>query len=257
MLLPSLHNRLAEHDLHLTFVMLGKEDFDDGNRTPKLLRESMVDGLLVNYNTEIPDRLIEWIAKYEMPAVWLNSKQPADCVYPDDFGSARLATQRLLEMGHRRVAYFEWMSSLHYSFTDRRSGYAAAMAEAGLTPRTIHGSGNMFQRGAVDAEYRWLASSDRPTAVICYGPESLTELAMAAVYHQLAIPNDLSICTFHDRQLYLFGEAVGCVILPEAKIAATAVDILMRKIETRGLEFAPKPVLGELAEGNTLAPPPP
>lgn len=253
LLLQSLHRRLAEHDLHLNVVTIGENDLADAARTPKILREAMVDGVLINYNAEIPERLTNWIERYNIPAVWINSKQPSDCIYPDDFGSARLATRRLIELGHRRIVFFQWMDSPHYSAVDRRVGYEAAMAEAGLAHRFVRGSGNMLAKGAYEQEYEWLLGNDRPTAAICYNSGSLTELMLAAMYLHVNVPGDLSMCAFNDGRFYLAGRTVNSIILPEEEIAATAVNMLVNRIEDRDLHCDPRSVMAVIDEGDTVS----
>jgi LacI family transcriptional regulator len=54
-----------------------------------------------------------------------------DFVGHDNFQSGHLATQRLLEAGHRRVAFLGWDSPIP-NLRDRARGYHAALAEAGV-----------------------------------------------------------------------------------------------------------------------------
>jgi hypothetical protein len=53
---------------------------------PRLLREWMVDGLLVAFNLSTPPGMIETIRRHNIPSIWLNSDQEIDCVRPNDEG---------------------------------------------------------------------------------------------------------------------------------------------------------------------------
>src|SRR3954469_6406342 len=150
-LLDGLDDALAQHGMHLTVSRLTDEELASDNFLPKVLRESMADGMIVNYTHEIPQGMLDLIHAHHAPAVWLNAKLSEDCIYPDDFAAARSATQHLLRLGHRRISLLHFISSgvfptsfeqarprFHYSVADRADGYASVMRQAGLTPRIAH-----------------------------------------------------------------------------------------------------------------------
>ena len=66
---------------------------------PRLLTEACSDGLLIDYTHAIPPALLALIERHRIPAVWINSRQPLDCVRPDDEAAGYDATRRLLERG--------------------------------------------------------------------------------------------------------------------------------------------------------------
>jgi DNA-binding LacI/PurR family transcriptional regulator len=39
--------------------------------------------------------------------VWINTKQPKDCVHLDDLAAGHEAAVRLLRLGHRRIAWLD------------------------------------------------------------------------------------------------------------------------------------------------------
>src|SRR4051812_13039083 len=147
-LLDGLDDALAQHDMHLTVARLTDEELSSDDFLPKVLRESMADGMIVNYTHEIPQAMLELIHAHHAPAVWLNAKLAEDCVYPDDLGAAHAATKRLIELGHRRIAFVHFVApnvfpepfeharpKFHYSVADREAGYVSALREAGLKPQ--------------------------------------------------------------------------------------------------------------------------
>src|SRR3954471_13447507 len=151
-LLDGLDDELAHHNMHLTVSRLTDEQLSRDDFLPKVLREYMADGMIVNYTHEIPPRMLELIHAHHTPAVWVNAKLAQDCVYPDDFTAAESTTARLIGLGHRRIALLHLMSPgifgpikfeearprFHYSVADRAEGYAGAMLRAGLKPRLAH-----------------------------------------------------------------------------------------------------------------------
>ena len=86
--LDGVHDALSERNYHLTVSKLPDAELTSGERVPKLLREMAVDGLLVNYTHSIPRDMIRLLKAHGVPSIWVNSKQNADCVYPDDAAAA-------------------------------------------------------------------------------------------------------------------------------------------------------------------------
>jgi LacI family transcriptional regulator len=133
-LLIGIEDALAERDLYLTLARLPDQTLTEDNSVPKILREWMADGLLLNYHQDIPPRLQAIVEKHGLPSIWINSKHPTDCVYPADFETGRSATEHLLQMGHSRIA-FATLRTTHYSAADWEGGYAQAMQQSGAVPR--------------------------------------------------------------------------------------------------------------------------
>src|SRR4028118_814127 len=123
---------LALHDLHLNVTRLPDEKLSDQSFVPKIMRELMVDGLLIDYIFNVPEHLIKMIEQHQIPSIWINSQRENDCVYPDDYQGAYKATRHLLGLGHRCIAYVQHPHNMHYSARERRRGYEQAMSEANL-----------------------------------------------------------------------------------------------------------------------------
>jgi DNA-binding LacI/PurR family transcriptional regulator len=107
---------------------------------PKVVREVAADGLLINMSAGIQDHLLDALHALKTPAVWINTKQREDAVYPDDVHTGRWATEHLVSQGHRRVVFItqgELEGDVHYSVIDRRRGYDEVMRESGLEPQSM------------------------------------------------------------------------------------------------------------------------
>src|SRR3954454_10618540 len=177
-LIDGIDDELARHDMHLTVSRLTDEELSDNDFVPKVIRQHMADGMIVNYTHEIPPAMLELIRAHHTPAVWLNAKLDSDCVYPDDFRAAETATAQLIGMGHRRIALLHliaqqpWGSSVsfaqalrrfHYSVGDRAGGYVCAMRAASLSPLIVS-----HERFIPEADHpatcrALLSGPDRPT----------------------------------------------------------------------------------------------
>ncbi|MFA7237137.1 MAG: LacI family DNA-binding transcriptional regulator [Phycisphaeraceae bacterium] len=254
-LFDGLQDRLAAADFHLVLERLPDTKLINEGFLPRILRESSSDGLLVNYDSKFPPEILTLIRKYRIPFVWINAKIDADCVYPDDFQSSYLATRRLLELGHRKIAYLNQMS-LHYSRTDRRGGYVRAMAEAGLADRVVEVSvGEEDNRLALTKGL--LTGEDRPTALVAYESYTITPALVAAATLGLRVPEDLSLVTFSTAPAWTAGVPITTCIVPFYEVGQAAADMLLAKIEQPEVTFPPKAIASTVTKGSTCVAPQP
>ncbi len=253
--LDAIHDALAEQDLHLTLTKVPDEKLTSEGFVPKILRQSMVDGLLLNYFADIPQRMVDLIHRHDIPSVWINSKQESDCVYPDDRDVGRRATEHLLRLGHRHIAYVDHPISHHYSAVDRRQGYQDAMKQAGLSPRLLPLERPESTTPAA-REAGWLKMPERPTAVIAYAPPVAQALVYAALAQGLRVPEDLSVVSFSYEPVHFITVSIATWIVPSHDMGRTAVQMLVSKMEEPGLTLPPRVIpFRLLEEGATIAPP--
>jgi LacI family transcriptional regulator len=252
---PSLLNGIlastGAHELHLTVAALPDEQLTDRGYMPRILREWSVDGLLINYNTDIPEQMAGLIAHHGIPAVWINSVRDADCVFPEDEAGGRAAAEHLLRLGHSRIAYLTPRPG-HYSDEARERGYVAAMHAAGLPPRTVL----TFREEAPDGLMGALRGQDRPTALVGYNTEATRAAFFHAIRAGLSVPGDLSLIGFST----MAGEPLGILPVdtmahPGYEMGQRAVRMLLHKIEDPEITLPPCPVPHRLEVGETCAPP--
>jgi DNA-binding LacI/PurR family transcriptional regulator len=243
---------LAERDYHLNVANLSDSQAAD-ETLPKVLRENMADGLLINYYGAIPQRQMDLIEQYRIPSVYINIKRPADCVFPDDVGAARLGVERLIELGHRRILYVRNIPQPHFSAADRREGYVAAMKARDLKPLVVEMDGVTDSgRKRLDGVF---SRPDRPTAVLAYTNQASAFMLSVAARHGLMVPRDLSLMHIGE-DCRVAGIQMGNVVLPWFQIGRVAAQELLAKIEDPSRQFPPQaiPVLG-IGDFTTVAPP--
>ena len=253
-LLAGLHDALEEVNVALTFCLLGDEELTEAETLPKFLRERMCDGLLVDYNFHIPQPMVESIARHQIPAVWINSKRQSDCVYPDDFDAAKRATEHLIALGHRRIAYTNFSSKpdeMHYSSADRYNGYRDAMCEAELEPQAW--GLEMAGAESIALCQKKLARIDRPTAILAYATYAFEGISYAAARLDLRVPEDLSIVTFGPEQIDYLGRPLSLMIEPQYEMGRIATQMIRQKIEAPHDALDPQTVRFEWASGQTTA----
>jgi LacI family transcriptional regulator len=232
-LLAGLQQQMLARDLHLVLASVPDEKLVDGTFLPSVLREWSVDGFLINYQYNFPLQLARILDVGRLPSVWLNSKRSQDCVYPDDIQGGRKACEHLLRLGHRSIAYFaHHFFEDHHSVSDRHTGYAQAMQNAGLAPRKLHYRDEQWQdlTGAMGYIRSFLEDPDRPTAIVAYEAFEGMRVALAAFQLGLRIPGDLSIVTFHERPATSGGVPLTTMVIPEREIAGRAMSLLADRI---------------------------
>lgn len=249
-LLRGVHDELAQHNMHLNITRLPDQQLTSNGFVPKVLRENMADGILVNYTHDIPTRMLELIRAHHAPAVWVNSDLPNDCVRPDDVGGARQITEYLLIRGHRRIAYVKFDASNHYSRESRQQGYRQAMAQAGRTPWVVDHQVPGNEHLAVARTL--LTGADRATALIVR-PEDAATFAVVAASLGLSIPSDVSLACIANRGFSMLGMEMTCVCVPSAVEGAAAVKMIRRKIQEPQALLSPVVVPFEFYPGETVS----
>ena len=260
-LLDGIYEELARHDWHLMLSRLTDEQLCDESVVPKILREWLADGLLIDYIDHIPARLGNLIARAKIPAIWMNSRQEFDCVFPDDFEAATRATRFLLELGHTKIAYVDYMHNWtpgqesHYSAHERIKGYQHAMRDAHLTPRLLHEPTFVAHEERLALCQNWLSRPDRPSAVLCYGTEA-SVLIHAAALVGLRVPRDLSVMNFGAKNENFCSQPMTSMLGPFHDLGRVAVQTLHEKILAPDQKIAPRQVSFGFQEGVTTAPAP-
>jgi len=242
-LLYGIQQELEKRNMHLTIAHMSDQQLTSEEHLPKILSNVMADGLLINYKVRIPTELTELIDRHNIPAVWVESDRPADCVYHDNIAASRLATQHLIELGHRRIAFvdnhptcltIDSRKPYHVSLRDRRLSYQKTMEEAGLAPRLIdYDSSGLNTEDRIAQALHWLSepAETRPTAVVSYVGATAMTIMWAAMQLNLRVPQDLSIITFVDGDAGSQIRPITRVQLNVREQGRTAIHMLLEKID--------------------------
>lgn len=162
-------------------------------RAIETLRQHRVDAFLV-VSSRAGDLYASLLRQMEQPLVLINSRRREEGSYAvgtDTAQGAQLATQHLLSLGHRRIAFVGGPPGGHSS-AQRRSGYLSALAQAGLEVDhrlLLPGSGE-----AADGQRAlpWLLDLEA-TGVVCYNDLTALGLLAAADAADIPVPQELSV----------------------------------------------------------------
>ncbi|HCD33609.1 MAG TPA: hypothetical protein DER01_14465 [Phycisphaerales bacterium] len=259
-LLQSILETLTARDMHLTVSQVSDEKLTDLKFLPKVLQQHMVDGMLINYTHDFPEQVTELIHESMLPAIWMNTPLASDCVYPDEIHSGQLATQYLLDRGHRKITYIEFDGSEHYSRTDRRVGYETKMQDTGLHanhatfptyyPKQVNDDPMSYQTH--EQMCRWLKSlKKRPTAIVTYSPWEAQAMMYAAALCGISVPKELSIVAIGDDVFSFMGTSITSAVLPLEEMGQSAVSLLLRKIASPARKIRARKLKSTLVEAQT------
>jgi len=145
----------------------------------------------------------------------------------DDERAARMATEHLIGLGHRRVGFIAGPDEYELSGW-RVDGWRAAMAAARLSTDALLARGDFGYESGLAAAARLLDGAHRPTAIVASNDRMALATLEAARARGLAVPGDLSLVSFDDTPIVRFTHPpLTAVVQPIAEASAKAVELII------------------------------
>ncbi|MGW0610740.1 LacI family DNA-binding transcriptional regulator [Streptomyces sp. NPDC002788] len=164
------------------------------------LLDLRVDGLVVVGT--LPDPAALGAVAERVPVVLAGSREPAppgvDVVAGDDEHGARLATEHLIGLGHRRIAHIAGYGAVGEL---RRRSFEAAMRQHGLADQGVVEPSDMTEEGGYRTTVRLLSHPERPTAVFAVNDIAAVGVLSAAEELGLRVPRDLSVVGYDNTSI--------------------------------------------------------
>ncbi|MFC7788957.1 LacI family DNA-binding transcriptional regulator [Microbacterium sp. MAHUQ-60] len=177
---------------------------------------------------------LERLVRVGSPLVCVGAySQGVSAVSIDDEGAARIATEHLIDLGHRDIAFLGGREdAATHAFGDglRLAGYRAAMASAGLDAHIRHADGSATIPGGYQAAVRMLGDrQNRPTAFVAVCDEAAIGGVVAARRLGLSVPSELSIVGIDDHEQAEMFTLTTVRQQPRAQ-GVSAVQLLMARM---------------------------
>jgi LacI family transcriptional regulator len=188
------------------------------------------------------------------PLLPLNERIPA--VSAAHAAGADQAMKHLLSLGHTRIAAITgprgWKAT-----EDRRRGYYAALAAAGIMPDPeLEVESNFEVGGGAVAAEELLALPEPPTAIFCFNDNMAVGAMRTARKRGVGIPDDLSIVGFDDlEEAEIVTPTLTTIRQPLAEMGRIAVSLLMRLLDNQSLEALHVELGTRLVVRDSTAPP--
>jgi LacI family transcriptional regulator len=242
-------------------IVLSHANCDEQTDCLRRCIDRRVDGLIVNAAHDADGRFDtgQFVAALEQgtPLVEVFGRfvPGVPHVNIDNVAAGRTSTQRLLDLGHRRIAMLTHeryvlgkgdRAGMHFDAWDRFLGYEAALREAGLPPlvftHPITGEvdvAEQFVSGGVEALEALLAHPAEITAVVCYNDLEAYGLIRAARSKRIPIPERFSVVGFGDLDhSRIIAPALTTVPVPAFEVGRQAAQALLNCINEQPAQGA-------------------
>jgi LacI family transcriptional regulator len=248
---------LSERNLQIVLSPTGGEHDREVSVLDRL--HGLTDGALIILPEESSEEL-EGLLDSGYRFVVLDPLMPLDERIPSvsaaHTSGADQAMRHLLDLGHRRIALIAgpsgWLAT-----EDRRRGYRAALAAAGILPEPALEAESVPEivPGRAAADYL-LDLPDPPTAIFAFNDNIAIGAIQAARARGLGVPDDLSIVGFDDvEHATIVTPALTTVRQPLAEMGRTAVSLLNRLLERQRFETLHIELATRLVVRDSTAPP--
>ncbi len=223
------------------------------------LMHGMTDGALI----VLPEESSEELERAQADGynfVVVDPRMPLDDGIPSvsaaHASGADQAMRHLLSLGHRRIGAITgppgWVAT-----EDRRRGYHAALAAAGILPDpALVVEANFEIEPGEKAAGILLDLPEPPTAIFAFNDNLAIGTLRAARERGLRVPEDLSIVGFDDvEHATIVTPTLTTVRQPLAEMGRTAVSLLVRLLERQRFETLHVELATRLVVRESTAPP--
>lgn len=258
----------AERAAALNYHLL-LEPYDPKVWPPTAVKTRKVDGLIVQ--AHLTSQFVASLPATQVPVVMLNCRDESGAltsIMPDNAGGLALCVRHLVELGHRRIAYFGLpgppIGRIHQH--ERYVGFCEAMRTLNvdikpgfvqLFPSRPAGPAELDRMTAeVVAHYAGLPAP--PTAVLSNGDVFIMAFMRAAEQIHWRIPEDISVIGFDNTEACAHSQPpLSSINQPMEQMASAAVNELVDQIE--GRTSTPRQIrypVELVLRASTAAPPP-
>ncbi|MFC7619119.1 LacI family DNA-binding transcriptional regulator [Microlunatus sp. GCM10028923] len=184
---------------------------------------------------DLDDREAAWLEQNALPYVLIDPAhrpQPdTPWITADHRAAARTATEHLLALGHRRLAFASSISAL--AGAEREIGFQERLEQAGLSLGPVEHCDSSAD-GAAAALRRLLDRPEPPTGIVASHDDLATRLIGAALGAGLRVPGQLSVVGFDDiPEAARFVPAVTTLAAPLGAMAEQLLDYLLEPTSDR------------------------
>jgi len=198
------------------------------------LSQWQVDGIILVSTSIMPLQLVP-TSTGNIPIILIDHDCPGydfDTVIIDDYYAGKIATEHLVQLGHKRIACITGSKDIIPSHK-REFGYEAALRENGLEfdpALVVRGDFNIIS--GLNCANRLLEMKNRPTAIFACNDLMAMGVMQSAFKHGLRIPEDLSVVGFDDIYWSKYTTPpLTTVKLPIHQMAEEAVNCFIDRME--------------------------
>lgn len=234
--LAGLSMGLAERELDL--VLSHAQPGAQLSSYEKLIATGSVDGLVVSL-PEVEDRRLAMLTERKFPFVVHGhvGDDPGYAFYDiDNHGAFSRATELLVALGHRRIAFLNGASGMAFAI-QREAAFRTVLAANGIhVPARFVSHSDMSEDSGYQRAAEWLAGQQgaAPTAFLCSSTMLALGVMRAAGEAGLEVGKDISIIAHDDVLPHLrsenFNPALTVTRAPIRDAGIALADMIHRRI---------------------------
>ncbi len=219
-----------------------------------------VDGLFITpvYRFEAEARIYQEVLARKVPTILLGPPAPF-CksfvsVETDELSASYAATQHLLKLGHKRIAYLTGPQVAPWAH-ERFEGYRRALREAGIEvdDKLVFAAGSTIEDGT-KAGLQMLNESCSATAVQAVSDQVAIGYAEALFHQGFKIPDDMSLVGYGNiMAAEYYRVPLTTIRQPKYRLGLAAVEAMVNLL--KGLRVENKRLSAELIERKSTAAP--
>lgn len=201
----------------------------------RVLASYSVDGVILSVHHAAVDLVLDMLKNYNIPYVLVDNyyiNHPF-CVYSDDYSGSYIATEYLIQNGHRKIAFIGGEQELTTPYRRRLEGYLKALKNYGIPRREELIRVSYYRMEACDADVQALLDQGCEfTAIVC-GNDIMAAAAIKALHrNNKRIPEDISLVGYDDTYLAeVLEPQLTTIRQPARLIGAQAMQMLLDQIK--------------------------
>ncbi len=230
----------AEKEGYSLIVCSSDEDKDREIRLINMLLNRQVDGIIMTSTLDNPDIIIQLVAD-KVPMVLMDryfEGVETNYVGVDNRDASKNAIKHFIKNGHTNIGLITLTPGYISSLMDRKQGYIDAMYEADLT---------ITEKNFLEIDYENLKNKDystiksfitnsKPTSIFTTNNSIAIGCMEVLRKLKLSIPEDISLITFDDVELFKFtSPALSSIAQPIEDIGKQTVSIILEQLKTGNL----------------------
>jgi len=221
--------KTAEHGYRMIFELVDTRSTHVERAVQAAIAALHPDGIILTPPHSDNPMITDLLSRMGLPFARIESATSGDgfAISMDDGRAARVATEHLIGLGHRRVAFIT--GSDQYSLSAARlEGYRQAMRDAGLgDDEALIGRGDFSYTSGLGAAEALLDLADPPTAIVASNDQMALAALRVAETRGMTLPGRLSVVSFDDTPIIRFKD-VTAIVQPVAAMASEAASLLIR-----------------------------
>jgi LacI family transcriptional regulator len=248
--------KCAEHGYRMLFELVDTHNDHVRRELGATIAALQPDGVILTPPHSENPMITELLEERGIPFARIGSIAPGPgiAMTMGDAGSAKLATDHLVALGHSRIGMLGGPEE--YSLSDWRiDGWKQAMAAQGLATDRLCVRGDFsFESGLATAK-QLLDLPTAPTAIIASNDQMAMAVLEVAKERGIEIPGDLSLISFDNSPVVRFTQPqLTAIDQPIAATFSRAVELLITNGDAPPYE-QPVVVEGSIIERGSTAPP--